>query len=220
MTLRTFIKASVASLAIAVAAPVQAQSAFDFSQYMTQPKGHQGPSLCSIKASDAAFQAFNCEVIAEAMWNGDARVLRKGSTAEAYAYLKAFAGAVQQPDVVYKIDASIFSRFDPTLMRHLDHVAITNPSILAETAGAGWDHFLKGAEGFLNQRDMAVKNGEMRPFEEMFALLGGLSMHKHPLTLAGDIGRQDALVWLAIAQQDPDSAIQLYDGLRTLVYSF
>lgn len=220
MTLRTFIKASVASLAIAVAAPVQAQSAFDFSQYMTQPKGHQGPSLCSGRSSDPAFSAFNCELVQEAMWTGDMSVLRHGSVAELFNYLKAFANTVQEPSVTFKIDASVYSRFDPTLLRRLDHKVLENPGIFAESAGASFDHFLKGAENFLNQRDQAVRNNQLRPVEELFGLLNGLSMHKHPLVLAGDIGRQDGLVWIAIAQQDPDSAIEIYNGLVTLVDSF
>ena len=38
-------------------------------------------------------------------------------------------------------------------------------------------------------------------------------MHHHPITIAGDAGTQDAMVWLAIAEQDPDAAVQFYDGL-------
>ena len=220
MTFTSTFKAGVAALALCYAPAASAQGAFDLSQFRMSGQSGTPAAVCDLRSADQDFAPFNCEIIAEAMWKGDPALLRKHSRAQAFAYVNAFTRAIHDPGIVWKVSPDVYAKLDPRLVRQLEHIVITKPDILIETAGASWDHFLKGAEGFLNARDKAVRNNQVNPIEEMMALLGGMSMHHHPLTFARDAGAQDAMVWLAIASQDPDAAAHFYDGLRSLVYSF
>ncbi|MEM8978533.1 MAG: hypothetical protein AAGD04_03555 [Pseudomonadota bacterium] len=220
MTFSTTLKAGVAALSLCLASPVTAQSSFDLSQFKFGSTPSAKTGLCDTRSSDPDFAPFNCELVAEAMWNKNPKALRNQSRAQAFAYVSAFAKAIHDPSIVWKVSPDVYANLDPRVPRQLEHIVITKPDILIETAGAQWNQFLKGAEGFLTARDRAVRTDQMDPIGEFFALMGGMSMHHHPLTHARDAGAQDAMVWLAIAGQDPAAASQFYDGLRTLVYSF
>lgn len=215
-TLSTF--ATCFALAIVSNSAAQAQNGFDLSSLgIVMPKSGSG-SMCRTAAQDVAFNTFKCPIMAEALWNGSMASLDKFPKAERVAYLKAFTEGVHAPDVAYKVGLHVQTMLDPELPLHLNYLMMSDREVIGGAMGESIDIFAKGLGGFLDKRRQATSSGTLDPIGEMTALFGGIAAHPKRIKVAQKFGAHDAIVWMVIAQENPDAAAQFYEGLRELVY--
>lgn len=215
MNVKSIFKASVAALLIA--GPTTAHS-FDLSQMGINVPQH-GQDMCAKQASHDFFNQFNCPLMAEAMWTGDASVLQNASRGERLAYMSTWVNAVHEPSIVWKVDPAVYSVLDPRLSMHVRYLGADEGAI-GDMVGEGMNNFVGMLEGFVKKRKHAVATGTIDPIGEITGLLEGAASTPKPIMLATQMATHDAMIWIGLAQRDPDAAIELYSGMRQLAYNF
>lgn len=214
---RNYINAAI--MATLLAAPVSAQ-AFDLSALGITAPAASGPLLCDIAPNDDAFNSFNCPLMVEAMWWGDATIVAGTSRAQQLTYISSWVQAIHEPSIVWKVDPTVYGQLDPRLPMHINYVVSTNKDVMGEMMGEGMGILLGGLNEFLDARRSAVDNGTIDPLGEMAALMSGAAHAAKPIKLTTMIANQDVMSWVGLAQRDPDSAIQLYQGMRDIALNF
>ncbi|MEE4188138.1 MAG: hypothetical protein V2I76_06790 [Roseobacter sp.] len=215
MTLKSIFHATVATLLIAgpTAAP-----ALDLSQLGINVPQH-GQDMCGKQASHQFFNNFNCPLFAEAMWTGDASVLDGASRGERLAYMSAWVNAVHEPSIVWKVDPTVYSVLDPRLPMHVRYLG-ADPDAIGDMVGEGFNNLIGAFMGFAERRQQAMDSGTLDPIGEMSGLLGGMASTPKPIMLATQMASHDVMIWIGLAQRDPDAAIELYNGMRKLALEF
>ena len=108
---------------------------------------------------------------------------------------------------------------DPRLLPHLRYVAMTDGSLMAGAAEEGLNAVLGALQAFAGERQRQTSEGTFDPMREITAFNRGMLNVEKPITLAAILAEQDARAWTAIAQDDPEAALQFYRGLQALAYN-
>ena len=216
MIAQTFKAAALASI---VSTPLAAQS-FNWSDLNIHLPQSDAPTLCDAQPSDTAFNAFHCPLMAEAMWYGDPSLLKGYNRGEQFAYISAWVNGVHEPSIVWKVDPSVYSSIAPRLPMHVRHLMASNPDVIGNIAGESIGIMQNFFKGFVDARRNAVNNNALDPMGELSGMLGGMAAAPKPITLTAEIAQHDVMAWIGLAQRDPDAAVQLYDGMRTIATNF
>lgn len=176
--------------------------------------------MCDEAPNDPAFKAFNCPLMMEAMWWADPAILKGTSRAQQFVYISSFIKGVHDASIVWKVDSSVYSQLDPRLPMHIAYVASTNQDILGAAIGENAGILFGGLMAFVEARKQSVRNGTVNPLGEIGAWMSGSANAAKPIMLTTKIAEHDVMGWIALAQRDPDAAIQLYQGIRTIALNF
>ena len=209
----------VATVASALATPLAAQS-FNLSDLGINLPQQGAQMMCDKAPSHDYFKSFHCPLMAEAMYFGDPSILAGTTRGEQFAYITAWVTAVHDPTIVYKIDPSVYTTLDPRLPMHVRYLMATNPDVLGDIAGESINIWKNVAEDFLGARRNAVDSNTLDPMGELAAILGGIARAPKPITLTTEIAQHDVMAWIGLALSDPDAAVQLYQGMRTIAVNF
>ncbi len=212
----------IAATAIGLAASAGTASAFDLgalSQFGIQVPDNTAGFLCNAQPSDQFFEQFNCPLVAEAFWTRDYSAVQGYPKAVLAKYTHAFATTLHAPDLTYKVGAQVHAQLDPNLPIHLNIMLASDPDIVSGTIGEELSIGIEVATGFFEALNNMANSNNPNVLDLMTAPASGMANHPKHVLRAIEFGRQDAVVWVAIAEYDPDVAIELYNGLRELAYS-
>lgn len=165
------------------------------------------------------FQMFRRPAIIQALYEGDMTSLRRDRI-ETFRYLSPIIMELSAPDLWYRIGQEIQVMLDPQLAPITNGIAMTDADLMRGMAAPTLKGVLGMFMGLASAREANVANDRFDPFGEMAAMQKGLlNGVSEAAALNADAGHE-AKNLILLAQYDPDSFMQIYDGIRQFIYGF
>lgn len=212
----------IAATALGLMVGAGSASAFDLNtlnQLGIQVPDASSPFLCDAQPTDAYFEQFNCPLMAEAFWTGDYAPVQRFPKVVVAKYVQAFANTLHAPDLTYKVGAQVHAQLDPNLPIHLQHLMPADREIIGGAIGEEISILAGVVGGLLGAAEGVANSPNPNLADLLTAPAASKKNHPKHVMRATAFGNQDAVVWWSIAEQDPDTAVELYHGLRQLAYS-